>query len=42
MLSLLDRLRDRYGSIRGYASDIGLSDAVISRLEVGLLERDPV
>jgi len=41
MLSLLDRLCDRYGSIRGYASDIGLSDAVIGRLEGGLLERDP-
>ncbi len=40
MLSLLDQLRDRYGSVRGYASDIGLSDAVIGRLESGLLERD--
>jgi protein-tyrosine phosphatase len=41
MFSLLGRLRDRYGSFRGYASDIGLSDAVIGRLEAGLLERDP-
>jgi len=41
MLSLLDRLCDRYGSFRGYASDIGLSDAVLGRLEAGLLERDP-
>jgi protein-tyrosine phosphatase len=41
MFSLLDRLRDRYGSFRGYANDIGLSDAVIRRLESGLLEPDP-
>jgi protein-tyrosine phosphatase len=40
MLSLLDRLRERYGSIRGYANDIGLSDAVIQQLEAGLLEPD--
>jgi len=41
MFSLLDRLRDQYGSIRGYANDIGLSDAVIDRLEGGLFEPDP-
>lgn len=41
MFSLLDRLRDRYGSFRGYAKNIGLSDAVIHRLESGLLEPDP-
>jgi protein-tyrosine phosphatase len=41
MFSLLDRLCDRYGSIRGYASGIGLSDAVIGRLEADLLEPDP-
>jgi protein-tyrosine phosphatase len=41
MFSLVDRLRARYGSFRGYASDIGLSDTVIGRLEAGLLERDP-
>jgi hypothetical protein len=41
MFSLLDRLRDQYGSIRGYANEIGLSDAVIGRLERGLLESDP-
>jgi protein-tyrosine phosphatase len=41
MLSLLDQLRDRYGSFRGYANDIGLSDAVIRRLETELLEPDP-
>jgi len=41
MFSLLDRLRDRYGSFRGYANDIGLGDAVIHRLEGGLLEPDP-
>jgi protein-tyrosine phosphatase len=40
MFSLLDQLRDRYGSFRGYANDIGLSDAVIHRLEGGLLEPD--
>ena len=41
MFSLLDHLRDRYGSFRGYASDIGLSDAVIHRLKGSLLEPDP-
>jgi protein-tyrosine phosphatase len=40
MFSLLDQLRDRYGSFRGYANDIGLSDAVIDRLKGGLLEPD--
>jgi protein-tyrosine phosphatase len=40
MFSLLDRLRDRYGSIRDYANDIGLSDAVIEQLAGGLLETD--
>jgi len=38
---LLDRLRDRYGSFRRYADEIGLSDAVTDRLEASLLERDP-
>jgi protein-tyrosine phosphatase len=38
MFSLLDQLRDRYGSFRGYANDIGLSDAVIHQLEGGLFE----
>ena len=33
MFALLERLRDGYGSFRGYANDIGLSDAVIDRLE---------
>jgi protein-tyrosine phosphatase len=41
MFSLLDRLRDRYGSFRGYANDIGLSDAVIHQLESSFLEPDP-
>jgi len=41
MASLLDRLRDRYGSFRRYADEIGLSDAVTDRLEASLLERDP-
>jgi len=40
MFSLLDQLRNRYGSFRGYANDIGLSDAVIHRLESGLFEPD--
>jgi protein-tyrosine phosphatase len=40
MFSLLDQLRDRYGSFRGYASEIGLSDAVVDRLKGGLLESD--
>lgn len=41
MFSLLDQLRDRYGSFRGYANDIGLGNEVIHRLEGGLLEPDP-
>jgi len=40
MFALLERLRDGYGSFRGYANDIGLSDAVIDRLKGGLLEPD--
>lgn len=40
MFSLLQRIRERYGSIRGYASDIGLADAAIDRLETRLLEPD--
>jgi len=40
MFSLLDQLRERYGSLRGYANDIGLSDAVVQRLAGGLLEPD--
>jgi len=41
MYSLLEQLRDRYGSFRGYANEIGLSDAVIHRLEDRLSEPDP-
>ena len=41
MFSLLDQLRDGYGSFRGYANDIGLSDAVLDQLEGSLLEPDP-
>jgi protein-tyrosine phosphatase len=41
MFSLLDRLRDRYGSVRGYAREIGLSAALLGRLEGDLLEREP-
>jgi protein-tyrosine phosphatase len=42
MFSLLELLRDRYGSFLGYANDIGLSDAVIEQLEGGLFEPVPV
>jgi protein-tyrosine phosphatase len=38
MFSLLRQLRERYGSMRGYATDIGLTDAAIDRLEARLLE----
>jgi protein tyrosine/serine phosphatase len=38
MFSLLRQIRQRYGSIRGYARDIGLEDAEIDRLEARLLE----
>ncbi len=41
MFSLLEQLRDRYGSFRGYANEIGLSDAVIHQLESSFLEPDP-
>jgi protein-tyrosine phosphatase len=38
MLALLAQLRDRYGSLRGYADAIGLSAAQIERLRDRLLE----
>jgi protein-tyrosine phosphatase len=38
MIALLTRIRGRYGSMRGYARDIGVSDESIRRLESRLLE----
>ena len=38
MVSLLDQVRECYGSMRGYARSIGVSDASLERLEAGLLE----
>jgi protein-tyrosine phosphatase len=38
MVSLLVRVRARYGSMRGYVHDIGLSEADVARLERRLLE----
>ncbi len=40
MVSLLERIRARYGSMHGYARGIGVSDASIERLRGRLLERD--
>jgi protein tyrosine/serine phosphatase len=33
MISLLERVREKYGSMRGYVSEIGVPDQAISRLE---------
>ncbi len=38
MVELLDRLRRKYGSIEGYAREIGLADALVERLRQRLLE----
>jgi protein-tyrosine phosphatase len=38
MIALLTRLRERYGSMRGYARDIGVSDESIRCLESRLLD----
>lgn len=38
MLALLAKVRERYGSMRGYARAAGLEDAVLARLEARLLE----
>lgn len=38
IFSLLHQLRDRYGCVRDYVRDIGLSSADIARLEARLLE----
>jgi protein-tyrosine phosphatase len=38
MLALLDRVRAKYGSMRGYVREIGVPDEAVSRLERRLLE----
>ena len=38
MISLLERIRERYGSMRDYVRDIGMSDEHVQRLEERLLE----
>ncbi len=38
MVQLLDRLRAKYGSVAGYAREIGLTDATLERLRRQLLE----
>jgi protein-tyrosine phosphatase len=38
MIALLDRLREHYGSARGYARAIGLSDEVLTAFEARMLE----
>jgi protein-tyrosine phosphatase len=41
MISLLHQLRNRYGSVRDYARDIGLTDTDIAHLHTRLLEPVP-
>lgn len=38
MIRLLDQVRDKYGTMRDYAREIGVSDAQITRLRARLLE----
>ena len=38
MISLLERVGEKYGSMRGYAREIGVSDQAVARLERRLLE----
>ncbi len=38
MVALLERVRDRYGSMRGYVAAIGVADADVARIEELLLE----
>ncbi len=38
MLQLLARLREHYGSLRGYTDALGLSDVQVDRLRDRLLE----
>jgi protein-tyrosine phosphatase len=39
MIALLSRVRAKYGSMRGYVREIGVSDASVGKLELRLLER---
>ena len=39
MITLLDRVRDRYGSMRDYARAAGVSDDAMERLDARLLVR---
>src|SRR5206468_1297135 len=39
MIAVLARIRERYGSMRGYARAAGVADAVVERLAERLLER---
>src|SRR5436309_2858288 len=39
MVAFLARIRERYGSMRGYARAAGVADAVVERLAERLLER---
>ena len=41
MESLLERVRERFGSMLGYARGIGISDADVARLRALLVERGP-
>ena len=38
MVSLLERIRERYGDMAGYAREIGVSTGAVDRLRVSLLE----
>lgn len=38
MISLLERVGEKYGSMRGYVREIGVPDAAVARLERRLLE----
>jgi hypothetical protein len=37
MLSLLERVREKYGSMRGYVSEIGVPDDAVAQLEHRML-----
>ena len=41
MVGLLEHLRQRYGSIAGYAAHVGVSSELTDRLRHGLLEPGP-
>ena len=38
MISLLERIREKYGSMRAYVREIGVPDAAVARLEKSVLE----